>query len=220
MTLIYLSIAERFRNYASLIAVQGWLLLGIALLQLHTLDWIELSFIILETLIFKALIVPAILMRVIRQTKINRISSTGASQFNSLMLSITAMVISALTTYYVADSSIHMVFFGVALFAMLSGLILIVLRSRIFTHMVGFLVIENGVFLFSMAIGVEMPLLINMAIMLDILMSVLMLGLFMTKVDDQIHTDDSDSLTPVKDYSYDIYILHTMACDCRLDLLC
>lgn len=199
MTLIYLSIAERFRNYASLIAVQGWLLLGIALLQLHTLDWIELSFIILETLIFKALIVPAILMRVIRQTKINRISSTGASQFNSLMLSITAMVISALTTYYVADSSIHMVFFGVALFAMLSGLILIVLRSRIFTHMVGFLVIENGVFLFSMAIGVEMPLLINMAIMLDILMSVLMLGLFMTKVDDQIHTDDSDSLTHVKD---------------------
>lgn len=199
MTLIYLSIAERFRNYASLIAVQGWILLGIALLQLHTLDWLELSFIILETLIFKALIVPAILMRVIRQTKINRISSTGASQFNSLMLSISAMVVSALTTYYVADSSIHMVFFGVALYAMLCGLILIVLRSRIFTHMVGFLVIENGVFLFSMAIGVEMPLLINMAIMLDILMSVLMLGLFMTKVDDQIHTDNSNSLTRVKD---------------------
>ena len=199
MTLIYLSIAERFRNYASLIAVQGWLLLGIALLQLHTLDWVELSFIILETLIFKALIVPAILTKVIRQTKINRITSTGASQFNSLILSIAAMVVSALTTYYVADSSIHMVFFGVALYAMLSGLILIVLRSRIFTHMVGFMVIENGVFLFSMAIGVEMPLLINMAIMLDILMSVLMLGLFMTKVDDQIHTDDSDSLTHVKD---------------------
>lgn len=199
MTLIYLSIAERFRNYASLIAVQGWILLGIALLRLHTLDWIELSFIILETLIFKALIVPAILNRVIRQTKINRIGSTGTSQFNSLMLSIVAMVVSAITTYYVADSSIHMVFFGVALYAMLSGLILIVLRSRIFTHMVGFLVIENGVFLFSMAIGVEMPLLINMAIMLDILMSVLMLGLFMTKVDDQIHTDDSDSLTRVKD---------------------
>ena len=199
MTLIYLSIAERFRNYASLIAVQGGLLLGIALLKLHTLDWVELSFIILETLIFKALIVPAILTKVMRQTKINRISSTGASQFNSLILSIAAMVVSALTTYYVADSSIHMVFFGVALYAMLSGLILIVLRSRIFTHMVGFLVIENGVFLFSMAIGVEMPLLINMAIMLDILMSVLMLGLFMTKVDDQIHTNDSDSLTHVKD---------------------
>ena len=199
ITLIYFSIVERFRNYSSLIAVQGWLLLGIALLRLHTLDWMELSFIITETLIFKALIVPGILMRVIKKTGINRISSTGTSQFNSLMLSFAALVISAITTYYVADSSVHMIFFGVALYALLSGLILIVLRSRIFTHMVGFLVIENGVFLFSMAIGVEMPLLINAAIMLDILLSVLMLGLFMTKVDKHIHTDDSDSLTHVKD---------------------
>lgn len=199
ITLIYISIVERFRNYASIIACQGWLLLGIALLRLHTLDWLELSFIILETLIFKALIVPAILMRVIQQTKINRVKTSGTSQFNSLMLSFTALVVSAITTYYVADSSVHMIFFGVALYALLSGLILIVMRSRIFSHMVGFLVIENGVFLFSMAIGVEMPMLINAAIMLDILMSVLMLGLFMTKVDDQIHTDDSDSLTHVKD---------------------
>ncbi len=199
ITLIYISIVERFRNYSSLIAVQGWLLLGIALLRLHTLDWMELSFIITETLIFKALIVPGILMRVIKKTGINRISSTGTSQFNSLMLSITALTISAILTYYVADQTINMIFFGVALYALLTGLILIVLRSRIFTHMVGFLVIENGVFLFSMAIGVEMPLLINAAIMLDILLSVLMLGMFMTKVDKHIHTDDSDSLTHVKD---------------------
>ena len=199
ITLIYISIVERFRNYSSLIAVQGWLLLGIALLRLHTLDWMELSFIITETLIFKALIVPGILMRVIKKTGINRISSTGASQFNSLMLSITALTISAILTYYVADQTINMIFFGVALYALLTGLILIVLRSRIFAHMVGFLVIENGVFLFSMAIGVEMPLLINAAIMLDILLSVLMLGMFMTKVDKHIHTDDSDSLTHVKD---------------------
>ena len=199
ITLIYFSIVERFRNYSSLIAVQGWLLLGIALLRLHTLDWMELSFIITETLIFKALIVPGILTRVIKKTGINRISSTGTSQFNSLMLSIVALTISAILTYYVADQTINMIFFGVALYALLTGLILIVLRSRIFTHMVGFLVIENGVVLFSMAIGVEMPLLINAAIMLDILLSVLMLGLFMTKVDKHIHTDDSDSLTHVKD---------------------
>lgn len=199
LTLIYLSIVERFRNYASLIAFQGWILLGIALLRLHSLDWIELSFVILETLIFKALIVPAILQRVIRKTKINRVRTSGSALVNSLLLSVTALVVSALVTYYVADSSVHMIFFGVALYALLSGLILIVLRSRIFTHMVGFLVIENGVFLFSMAIGVEMPILINTAILLDILISVLMLGLFMTRVDREIHADDSDSLTHVKD---------------------
>lgn len=199
ITLIYISIVERFRNYATIIAYQGWLLLGIALLRLHTLEWLELSFIILETLIFKALIVPAILMRVIRQTNINRVKSSGTSQFNSLMLSFTALVVSAITTYYVADSSVHMIFFGVALYALLSGLILIVLRSRIFSHMVGFLVIENGVFLFSMAIGVELPMLINLAIMLDILISILILGMFLRRMDDDMHTDESDALTSIKD---------------------
>ena len=65
--------------------------------------------------------------------------------------------------------------------------------------LVGFLVIENGVFLFSTAIGVEMPLLINFAILLDILISVLMLGIFFTKIDGKLHADDADSLTNVKD---------------------
>ena len=199
ITLIYLSIVERFRNYASIIAFQGWILLGIALLRLHSLDWVELSFVILETLIFKALIVPAILMRVIRKTKINRVSKSGSTHFNALMLSGAALAASAVTTYYVADQSVHMIFFGVALYALLSGLILIVVRTRIFSHMVGFLVIENGVFLFSMAVGVEMPSMIEIAIMLDILISILMLGLFLTKIGARFRIGDTDLLTNVKD---------------------
>ena len=102
-------------------------------------------------------------------------------------------------TYYMADNRTDMIFFGVALYALLSGLILIVMRKRIFAHLVGFLVIENGVFLFSMAIGVELPILINLAIMLDILISILILGMFLRRMDDDIHTDETDALTSIKD---------------------
>ena len=199
VTLVYLSITERFRNFASIVSLQGWLLFVIALLRLHTLAPLELTFIALETLIFKALVVPAILFAVIRRTKINRVRTSGSSQFHSLLSSPAALVVSVSITYYVADPTVDPVFFGVALYALLSGLILIVLRQRLFSHMVGFLVIENGVFLFSTAIGVEMPFLINIAILLDILMSVLMLGVFFTEIDHKIHADDADSLTHVKD---------------------
>ena len=89
--------------------------------------------------------------------------------------------------------------FGVALYALLSGLILIVMRKRVFAHLVGFLVIENGVFLFSMAIGVELPMLINLAIMLDILISILVLGMFLQRMDNDMNTDESDALTSIKD---------------------
>ena len=198
LTLIYLSTAERFRNHTSILAIQGILLFGIAMARLHSYHPVEMSFIIVETLVFKAIVIPAILMHVIRKTKINRIH-TSSSQFGSLVMSIVALVASCTITYYMADNRTDMIFFGVALYALLSGLILIVMRKRIFAHLVGFLVIENGVFLFSMAIGVELPILINLAIMLDILISILILGMFLRRMDDDIHTDETDALTTIKD---------------------
>ncbi len=199
VTLVYLAITERYRTFASIMAVQGWLLFAVALLRLHAIHPAELAFIALETLVFKAVLVPFILFRIIKQTKINRVRTSGSSQFGSLVLSITALVVSASLTYCIADRSIDLVFFGVALYALLSGLTLIVLRSQLFSHLVGFLAIENGVFLFSTAVGVEMPGVIGIAILLDILMSVLMMSIFFRRIDDRIHADDADALTHVKD---------------------
>ncbi len=199
VSLVYLAIAERFRNLASIVMLQGVVLFAVAMLRLHAIAPLELIFIALETLCFKAILVPAILFAVIRRTKINRVRTSGTSQFHALLLSLAALAASISITYYVADPTVDPVFFGTALYSLLSGLILIVLRSRLFSHLVGFLVIENGVFLFSTAIGVEMPFLINMAILLDILMSVLMLSIFFTKIDGKIHADDADALTNVKD---------------------
>ena len=199
VTLVYLSITERFRTYASIIGLQGWILFGVALLRLHRIDLPELLFISVETLLFKTLLVPALLFAVIRRTHIHRVRTSGSSQFNALLLSVGAAAAAITLTAAMADGNIDRVFFGVALYAVLSGLILIVVRTRIFSHMVGFLVIENGVFLFSMAVGTEMPFLINVAILLDIMISVLMLGIFFMRIGNKLHADDADSLTNVKD---------------------
>ena len=198
LTLIYLSIADRFRNHTTILALQGLLLFGIAIARMHEFHPMEMSFIIIETLIFKAMVIPAILLHVINKTKINRIHSSS-SQFGALAMSIVALVASCTITYYMADQRTDMIFFGVALYALLSGLILIVMRKRVFAHLVGFLVIENGVFLFSMAIGAELPMLINIAIMLDILISILILGMFLQRLDNDIHSDATDALTSIKD---------------------
>lgn len=199
VTLVYISITERFRNYATIIGVQGWILLCVALLRLHSINWLELSFVLTETLIFKAIIVPLMLFSIIRRTGINRVHAKSVNIFNQLLMSIAALICSIVVTYYMAEMEIDMLFFGVALYALLSGMLLIITHKRIFSHLIGFLVIENGVFLFSIAIGVEMPFLINIAILLDILMSVLMLGLFIGKIGTKLNDMNSDSLTTIKD---------------------
>ena len=198
LSLIYLSMADRFRSHTMILALQGLLLFGIAMARMHDFHPVEMGFIVVETLVFKAIVIPIILLHVIRKTKINRITSSS-TQFGSLMMSIVALVASCTITYYMQNSGSDTISFGVALYALLSGLILIVMRKRVFAHLVGFLVIENGVFLFSMAIGVELPMLINIAIMLDILISILILGMFLQRLDNDIHSDATDALTSIKD---------------------
>lgn len=199
ITLLYAATSERFRSYALLVGIQGWLLMGIALLQLQSNSFFEQAFILTETLIFKGLLVPYLLFRIIRKAHINRISYRAMPPFFSILLSIAALIASLAITSYVVDTNTNAMFFGVALFGILMGMILITTRVRIFSHLVGFLVIENSVFLFSLAVGAEMPLLINVGILLDILMGVLMLGLFVTKVSQRMSSLDSDELSRLKD---------------------
>ncbi len=198
LSLIYLSMADRFRSHTTILALQGMLLFGLAMARMHAFHPVEMGFIVVETLVFKAIVIPVILMQVIRKTKINRVTSSS-TQFGSLVMSIAALIASCTITYYMQDSGADTISFGVALYALLSGLILIVMRKRVFAHLVGFLVIENGVFLVSMAIGVELPMLINLAIMLDILISILILGMFLRRMDNDMNTDESDALTSIKD---------------------
>ena len=198
-TLVYLGITERFRYYASLIAVQGWVLFGIAILRLHTINWGEFAFVLAETLVFKAIIVPYLLHRIIKRTGVARVHEGAVTGISSLLLFVMGLLVSAGLAYYIADTTVNVVFLAVAMYAVLCGLILITTRKRIFSHLIGFLVIENGVFLFSMAVGVEMPMLVSVAMLLDILMSVLMLGVFFSKLGQRIQNLSSDELTLLKD---------------------
>lgn len=199
VSLLYICVAERFRHYALLVGLQGWCLMFIALTHLGETGLTERIFVVAETLIFKGLIVPYLLFRVIRNTNVNKVHRISMPTFISVLISLVALIASLTITNYIADTQVNSIFFGVSLFGLLTGLILITTHRRIFSHLIGFLVIENAVFFFSLAVGVEMPMLINVGILLDILMGVLMLGLFINKIGNRMHTLDSEELSKLKD---------------------
>ncbi len=213
VSLLYLAVTERFRHYAWLVGLQGWLLMGIALMQLGPGEsWGAKVFVVAETLLCKGILVPYLLFRIIRNTRINRVSRKSMSAFVSILLSALALVASLSITHWVGDSQANTLFFGVSLLFTIpwrphilfnkksaKGLLLITTRQRIFSHLVGFLIIENAVFLFSLAVGAELPMLVNVGILLDILMGVLMLGLFLSKIGDRLPNLDNEKLSSIKD---------------------
>lgn len=198
ITLIYISIVERFRSFSRIIAVQGILLFGIAVLELKEVKLGSMIFIISETLIFKAIVVPIILFKIINKLKIYKVHSKAIPGFYSLFFNILGLLLSIILANALTDAYIDTVYLTIALFTFFSGLILIVTHKLIFSHMIGFLVIENAVFMFSLAIGKEMTMLINIGILLDIFVSVLILGVLVYKIGSQ-HLDlKSDSLSTLK----------------------
>ena len=83
--------------------------------------------------------------------------------------------------------------------ALLTGHFIVVARQKIVTHVMGYLVLENGIFLLSLAVGNEMPMLVNLGIMLDIFASVLILGVFFNRIGDLLKDPDIDHLRNLKD---------------------
>ena len=196
---IYLSVAERFRTYSKLIAIQGLLLFGIAFLELKELNTANLIFVVTETLIFKAIVVPVILFRIINKIKVYKVHSKALPGFYSLIFAIFGLFLSIVLANSLKNINVDTVYMTIALFTLFIGVLLIVTHKLIFSHMIGFLIIENSVFMFSLAVGSEMPMLINIGILLDIFVSVMIISVLLNKIGSKFSDLESESLTTLKD---------------------
>jgi len=114
--------------------------------------------------------------------------------FYLLIFSIASLLVSVILSNSLVNQFVNTIYMTIALFTLFTGLLLIVTHRLIISHLIGFLIIENAVFLFSLAIGNRMPMMINIGILLDIFVGVLVLGFFGLRL--RPHTNE---LTRLKD---------------------
>ncbi len=200
ISLFYLSIANRMSTYVNVLAFQGILLFLVAFLELKNINTLNLILILLETIIFKSLAVPLFLNYVLKRNHITREAEPFVPNFISLIITTVIVIVTILLSNTMKEGSLDKMFFVVALSTLFTGLYFIASRRKIITHVMGYLIIENGVFILSLAVGSEMPMLVNLGIMLDIFASVLILGIFLNKIGDVFKDIDVDQLSNLKDY--------------------
>ena len=200
ISLLYVSIANRIITYVRVLALQGVILFGVTFLQLKDIQTWNLVLILLETIVFKALAVPIFLGYLIKRNKITRETEPYLPHFISLIIITMIVVITVLLANSIQEAHLDKIFFIVSLSTLFTGLYFIASRKKIITHVMGYLMIENGVFVLSLAVGNEMPNLVNLGIMLDVFASVLILGIFLNKIGDVFKDVDVDQLSNLKDY--------------------
>lgn len=200
ISLFYLAIANRMTTYISVLALQGVLLFFVAFMELKDINTLNLVLILLETIIFKSVAVPIFLKYVLKRNHITREAEPYLPNFVSLIITTVIVITTIILSNTMEESRLDKMFFVVALSTLFTGLYFIASRRKIITHVMGYLVIENGVFVLSLAVGNEMPMLVNLGIMLDIFASVLILGIFLNKIGDVFKDIDVNQLTNLKDY--------------------
>jgi len=199
ITLFYVAIANRLLTYVKVLAFQGVLLFGVVFIQLSEINTVNLILILMETIFFKSLAVPIFLAYILKRNKLTRESEPYLSNFISLIIVTGICILTILLVNSIKDTQLDKIFFVVALASIFTGTYFIVSRRKIITHVMGYLIVENGVFILSLALGSEMTMLVNTGIMMDIFVSVLVLGIFANRIGDTFEAMSVDNLTNLKD---------------------
>lgn len=181
------------------VSVQGALL---ALLPLTTHGF-SFHSILLTTGAFclKGVFIPWLLFRAIREVRIRR-------ELEPTIGFVPTMILGALTTagaFLFADflpliSEHHEgLFVPTALATMFAGFLLLVSRRKAITQVLGYLMLENGIFVVGVLLSDALPLMVEAGVLLDLLVAVFVMGIVMNHISREFSTINTERLSALKE---------------------
>ena len=200
-SMLYVFAASRLEVYIKVLALQGLLLFLLIVADIHVINWLNLAFLVLETLVIKTVVIPLFLLRIMRRNEISREIEPYLSQFYSLMIASMIFIFGFAVMIWARriQPDIQPLYFGVSISLIISSLVLIVTRKRIITHILCYMMLENGIFLLSLSVANEMPMLVNLGVLLDLFVGVFLLAIFFNKIQEMFDGSHIDVLTQLKD---------------------
>ncbi len=201
VSLLFASITNMLSGIVKILVWQGLILFLLTILKTTQLNLWEFAFVALETIVFKAILIPWFIQDTINKNGIIREVEPSVSNFFSLGVMTAIFAFGFFIALWSGKSSpkLYPLHFGIAFSAILKGLFIIIANKKLITHLMGYLIMENGIFLLSLAIGSEMPHIVSLGVSLDIMLSILIAVLFINKISSTFQEGDSDELSILKD---------------------
>lgn len=199
VSLIYLAKIELLKTYVKVLLIQGLIIFVVALAELKETDIVRLLFVLIETLVFKAIFVPLFMQRIINRSNQTKNSGMYIKPYISVILATILVAVSFSLVASIHDEHLEIKYFTAAISSIIIGLYVGINHRDIITHLVSYMIIENGIFLIALSLGGEMPILVNSAILLDIFSTILIMGMFFNKIKNYFNSTDETELTKLKD---------------------
>lgn len=152
-------------------------------------------------LTLKGVFIPWLLLRAIREVRIRR-------EMEPLIGFVPTLLLGALATAgaFIFGDLLPLVaahqgglFIPTSLATLFTGFLLLISRRKAITQVVGYLILENGIFIFGILLAEAMPMMVEAGVLLDLLVAVFVMGIVLDQINREFSTLDTEQLSALKE---------------------
>ena len=192
--------ASRLATSIRLVAAQGVLLGLLPPLLHHGFGNLHLMLFATGAIAVKAGLMPWLLMRAMREAEIRREAEPFIGFSASLILAgLLVMGAFLLAEELPVPTGGALLLVGSALATLALGALVMVSRKKAVTQVLGYLLLENGVYLFGQTLTGTVPVLVELGILLDVLAGVFVMGIAIFHINRAFDHVSVPELTALRD---------------------
>jgi hydrogenase-4 component E len=191
---------SRIRSVINAVAAQG-VLLGVLPFFVHPeIDW-HGNLLGIVTVAVKGLVIPAFLVHAMREANIQHEVAPVINYVSSLLLGAvgTGLALLFSSTLPLADRHTGLLLVPASLSTVWVGFLLLTTRRKAITQVLGYLLLENGIFLFGLLLLEAMPFLVEIGILLDLFTGVFVMGIIIHHISREFASMSTEHLAELKD---------------------
>jgi len=153
------------------------------------------------TFALKVILIPYLLHRVIDRLEIRWEVETLINIPTTMLFGIVVVIFAFNLATPIAQLSTSLArgTLGIALACVLLSFLMMITRAKAVPQVIGFLAMENGLFFAATSATYGMPMVVELGIALDVLIGVLILGVFMFQIREQFDSLDIRHLEKLKE---------------------
>jgi hydrogenase-4 component E len=181
-------------------AIQGILLGFITLIVRGEGLTVRLLVLSIMSIGLKGFVFPFLLLRSIREAGVRREVEPFVGYVTSIVVGLLMLAVSMWISGRIPAPTTGVSSFQipVALSTIFAGLFLVVSRRKALNQVIGYLVFENGIYMFGITAVGEIPFLVELGVMLDVFVAVFVMGIAMNHINREFDHIDADQLSSLK----------------------
>lgn len=181
------------------VAIQG-VLLGILPGMMHPFSW-HLVAITVVIIAVKGFVIPLLLSRAVRSAEIKREFEPFLGYVPTLLLGaiFTALSFGFAGKLPMLPEHQNFMFVPASIATLMTGFLVLTTRRKAISQVIGYLVMENGIFIFGLLLAEAMPVMVEAGALLDLLVGTFVMGIVINQISREFSSLDTSLLTSLKE---------------------